>query len=442
MLHSVTTDLYPTLQGRHRPEDIAAKIVPTVGTFDVGLWKALERVAGAARYPSYMPSEFDEPKLPKVATSLSRLAGMFLLPRVEEQIDLVLRSVREMLRVPIVGPLLPSHRLTGQLRQCHVPKLSRRQYNRLFRLLLDAEFEMADYRRQKLIFRLGRIGKTGFAADVPLDAFNQTVGTAAFVAYHTARLGLRSEFTNTSQTRAFDDIADKLLEHAKKDSHTSWYAIAHVFPRHDVLELLSQQEKLALLDCALEAMSDAATILRELADKSDGMNRTVVRKGDDSSTWNLVAGGWNRARDYWLALTESLGIDNSDLFMPGKVLRLMAADVVWWHADTGGDLHGDTAVWAELPKPWDVMLGVACSRSLVEEVCRKHGVDTEAAGWTRARARTSVETFKPTPELVHGVTVLHPGLAAWFRKIGVFSGYKGKSVPWLTSVYDVELSAP
>jgi hypothetical protein len=34
---------------------------------------------------------------------------------------------------------------------------------------------------------------------------------------------------------------------------------------------------------------------------------------------------------------------------PGKVLRLMAADVAWWHRQSGGGLHQDTAVWKELP---------------------------------------------------------------------------------------------
>jgi hypothetical protein len=33
-----------------------------------------------------------------------------------------------------------------------------------------------------------------------------------------------------------------------------------------------------------------------------------------------------------------------------------------------------------------------------------------------------VQTFRPTPELVHGVTVGHPALASVLRKAGAFSG--------------------
>jgi hypothetical protein len=150
----------------------------------------------------------------------------------------------------------------------------------------------------------------------------------------------------------------------------------------------------------------------------------IVRKGNDSSTWNALAGAWNKGRDYWLALMQSLGHDMAfERFMPGKVLRLMAADVAHWHQTSGSDLHGDTAVWAALPKPWDVMDGVAaCTRAQIAQVCQINAVDPEKTGWTSARPRTTIDTWMPTPELVHGVTVNHPELAYWLRKVGVFSG--------------------
>jgi hypothetical protein len=43
-------------------------------------------------------------------------------------------------------------------------------------------------------------------------------------------------------------------------------------------------------------------------------------------------------------------------------------------------------------------------------------------GWTHARRGGAVATFRPTPELVHGVSVGHPGLALLLRRWGVFSG--------------------
>jgi len=58
---------------------------------------------------------------------------------------------------------------------------------------------------------------------------------------------------------------------------------------------------------------------------------------------------------------------------------------------------------------------------MVEAICRKHGVDPVKKGWTAA-AQKRVAEFRPTPELVHGVTVSSPQLAAAIKKAGWFSG--------------------
>jgi hypothetical protein len=58
---------------------------------------------------------------------------------------------------------------------------------------------------------------------------------------------------------------------------------------------------------------------------------------------------------------------------------------------------------------------------MVEAICQKHGVDPIKKGWTAA-AQKRVAEFSPTPELVHGVTVSSPHLAAAIRKAGWFSG--------------------
>ena len=50
-----------------------------------------------------------------------------------------------------------------------------------------------------------------------------------------------------------------------------------------------------------------------------------------------------------MALLYALDMDEVlDQMCPGKVLRLMAADVAFWHRAVGGGLEPDTAVWAEL----------------------------------------------------------------------------------------------
>ena len=94
-----------------------------------------------------------------------------------------------------------------------------------------------------------------------------------------------------------------------------------------------------------------------------------------------------------------------------------------WHQSVGGALDPNTAVWNDLPLPWEVLSGSrSCPRLLVEEVCRTHGVDPVKSGWTAAKSFSAVATFRPTPELVHGVVVGNPFLATLLKKAGYFSG--------------------
>ena len=112
-----------------------------------------------------------------------------------------------------------------------------------------------------------------------------------------------------------------------------------------------------------------------------------------------------------------------DRFLPGKVLRLMAGDVAWNHRVVGGGLHPDTRVWAELPFPWDVMRGRAsCDRASIEAACRRHGLDPVRTGWTAPLVSTRAVPYKATPELVHGVAVASPEIAAVLRRAGWCSG--------------------
>jgi hypothetical protein len=303
--------------------------------------------------------------------------------------------------------------------------MTRRRYNKLHRSWRNLIEQTEHYARQVQLTALSRVAKTIFAADIPLEALAD-LDTACFVAYYTANLGRRSEFLAGPQARAFDDLAVLLL--ARCEAHpetTGWAALAHVFPRLDILARVSVAERLALLDRAMRVMAETARFLDEIArDTTINLETMVVRQGNNSSDWNALAGAFNKARDVWIALVQSLGMDDIfDRFLPGKVLRLMAADVVRWHSATGGTLDRDTAVWATLPKPWNVMANrMTCTRGMIAEVCAAHGIDPEQRGWTAARPRTTVERWQPTPELVHGVTVNHPELAQWLKRCGVFSG--------------------
>jgi hypothetical protein len=154
----------------------------------------------------------------------------------------------------------------------------------------------------------------------------------------------------------------------------------------------------------------------------------VVRRGDDSSTWNTVAQAYNAARAGWLACLQSMGaLALLDAACPGKVMRLMAADLAWWHQQSGGDLDPNTKVWSSLPLPWEVLSGrVACTRADVEQACADAGLDPADSGWTASPAKHRVVVFEPTPELVHGVTIADPVWASLLRRAGVFSGKRVK----------------
>ena len=150
----------------------------------------------------------------------------------------------------------------------------------------------------------------------------------------------------------------------------------------------------------------------------------IVQRGNDSTTWNNTAGAWNKARDHWMNLIYALGLDtilNEICF--GKVMRLMAADVVSWHYATNGRLDPNTDVWNKIPLPWEVFKGKErCTKKLVITYCEKAGLDPEKSGWIAPRAHHTVANFKPTPELVHGVAVSNPFLATVLKKEKYYSG--------------------
>lgn len=104
-------------------------------------------------------------------------------------------------------------------------------------------------------------------------------------------------------------------------------------------------------------------------------------------------------------------------------MRLMAADLAWWHQRSGSNLDPNTKVWSALPLPWQVLSGdIACTRADVEQACAAAGLDAAATGWTATPTKHRVAAFKPTPELVHGVTIADPVWASLLRRAGVFSG--------------------
>jgi len=318
--------------------------------------------------------------------------------------------------------------------------ISRRQYNKKFRFAARLERKVARLAREQFKRSLTLASNNRLAARISWDDFSADMNTACFIAYYVSRCNLRSLFTNTSQTRPYDEICDVLMRRCD-DNHmnANWWAIAHALPMKEVLKHLDDEQKGVLLADYFSLMNDAAQFLKSLWDSNDISSDMIVKRGNDSTTWNITAGAWNKLRDGWFSLMYDLGLTSAvEQMCPGKVLRLMAGDVAAWHQSCGGDLHPDTSVWQELPRPWDVLSGeLPCSKSLVDEKCKKYGIDPIQSGWSAPRPGRQIEKFSPTPELVHGVVVGSPLLASILRKTGVFSGKSSKDVVPMATVEEI-----
>ncbi|GAA4351011.1 hypothetical protein GCM10023185_09320 [Hymenobacter saemangeumensis] len=363
-----------------------------------------------------------------------------------EQVRLLLQELSPRLAKNMGHNNYLTDRLDRKARQAAgLGDLSRRQYNKRFRALRHLEEKL-----QQLVFtsqqhQLQMVSKHGFAHEIAYEDFSRDLFSAAFIAYYTARCNLRSEFTNQSQERPFNTVADMLFRRCRdgqppvsalrrwvtgalpptgSSPAPAWWAIAQVYPAPQVLAQLSDEQKGELLGRWTALLQELADVLRHTwAANTFRRDSMVVKRGDDSSTWNITAGAWNKARDNWINLLYALGMEFvlEDL-CPGKVLRLMAADVVAWHQQTGGQLDPNTLVWADLPLPWEVLNGTAtCTRETVAAACARAGLNAAKSGWLAPRPH-QVVPFRPTPELVHGVSVSNPYLALVLRKNKVFSG--------------------
>jgi len=417
--------LYESLSQRLRPEDVA-KVILDWRRADLshGDKSSLGKAAKYAYYTSSMTRGFagadNLAKQIKVASDLFPDVGT---PDNINDPGQVFEYI-EMLKAKLhkSGQSFKDDRQNyADRKRLGLPK-GHRAYNKRFRLLNRMEAKYERWVKTATIKDLAEIAKKRLATRIRWDDFKQDADTACFVAYMTARLGLRSTFTWGKQERAYDRIANRLFKRLQANT-ANWWVVALVHPAPEVLDHLTDHQKGTLIGLWFETMKTSAEVLDAEAAKGGlDLHGLVVRRGNDSSTWNESAGAYNKCRDGWVSTLYALGLaDTLDKFAPPKAMRLMAADVVYMHRGCGsGDLEPDTKVWNDLPKPWDVVLGrEICTRALIETACKKQGV--HGKGWIKPRPK-SVASFKPTPELVHGVTVSSPDLAALLRKAGYFSG--------------------
>ncbi|MEV4479009.1 hypothetical protein [Micromonospora coxensis] len=315
-------------------------------------------------------------------------------------------------------------RMDAATRRERLPGVSVRAYRRAVRSVLHLQQRVGILAAERDREAAVAFGKARLAHLVAEDDFLACPATAAFTAYYVARLNMRTRFTAGSQIRPMDTLAEELLAGALAAPTCRPTVLASVLTRWRVLDLLDDTQCGELLGRYYEQLAAAARALRGCFDPNRDPTRMVMRAGDDSSTWNAASRAFDQARTGWLNLTRGLGYDDLvEGCCPGKVPALVAADVAAWHALEGRDQHVDVRVWADLPLPWDVVLGdEECPAELVRQVCRRHGVDPEANGWTSPYRQDLTELPEPAPDLVHGVTVTSPLLARVMREVGVFSG--------------------
>ena len=447
--------LFESLKERRRPEDVAAIVLKVLsGDLTKHERSIISKAADGALDRNVFGYTSMAQSFAKVVGAKKQVAKASELFKHQVPVHLDADQARQVEAfVDVLSPEVckepgKSNFLTDRLprvqRKAQGLDLSKRAYNKRWRLLKRLEQKVAtmDGMERKLEFQ--RIAKHGLSHHINEQDFIGDKNTACFIAYYNARCNLRSEFTINGQQRPFDEISKVLLDRCTGTrtirsfwgrirteqlpvNTTNWWAIAQVYPDQVVYRNLSDDEKGRLLGQWTSILQDIAQLLGELWRSNDIARDTmIVKRGNDSSTWNHTAGAWNKARDNWMNLIYALGMEYilDDLCF-GKVLRLMAADVAAWHRLSGNGLDANTMVWNKVPLPWQVFSGEeTCTVDTVKKACAHAGLDPYKSGWIAPREHHVAE-FRPTPELVHGVTVSNPFLATVLKKHRYYSGKPG-----------------
>lgn len=437
--------LFDTLCRRLRPEDVADLVLEAHGHRLTASERAiLERAARgslARRWLGFTSMSQDWGRAVGLEPQLRRAAELFERAPVlaagdtdaPERIEAFLDAVEPEIAKVRGRSDFRADRLNRAARRAIGLSISHRKYNRKFRLLRRIEARLAVFRRELSKRRIERTAKIGLVTALTRERFVRSPSAAVFVAYLTARKAKRSVFTVWGQERPFDEIGAMLLERCRRDPGTDWGVVAHAWPTHEVLGRLTDGERGELLANAYRALGEAADLLAETFERHPiDRSSMVVKRGDDSTTWNQAAGAFNASRDAWVALLHAVGAEHVlEAMCVPKAMRLIAGDVAFWHRAVGHRGDPDVAVAAALPPPWEVLRGEAeCTADEVRHLCSLAGLDPGRSGWIAPRPPGPVTAFRPTPELVHGVAITSPVLAAYLKKEGAFSGKPRAPTPF------------
>jgi hypothetical protein len=122
-----------------------------------------------------------------------------------------------------------------------------RWYNKRFRILarMEEKLQKLVWNQRKYLFT--RVGKSALATKIPFEDFSADVRTACLVAYLSARMSMRSVFTNKSQERAYDEVSEMLFNHAREKGTLRYDVAAYLMPDEKVLKHLTDEQKGLLL---------------------------------------------------------------------------------------------------------------------------------------------------------------------------------------------------
>lgn len=274
------TALYQTLHKRYRPEDVAQLIVPllenhlTQAERNVLQTAAVNSLRQNAWQYSSMAQDFFQPTGPAQQAAKAAELLAYRLPESTQEaayfddpahVGQLLATLSPLLGKAVGHNDYRTDRLDRAARQAvGLGHLSRRRYNKLFRALRHLEEKLENLLSNYRLRETQMISKHGFAHEIPYEEFARDLNSAAFIVYYTARCNRRSVFTNQSQDRPYDTVADMLFQRCltakpSSASTTNWWAIAHVYPAPEVLAQLPDEQKGRLL-------GRWTTLLRRLAD--------------------------------------------------------------------------------------------------------------------------------------------------------------------------------
>lgn len=420
----LASELHASITSRQRPEDVAAIVAAALAgrlkPEEAAALSEATRFAGRTGYYSLMADTWE--KSSDATSTVAYVARIFSEDDTPpSELDALCRF-RDRLGKRVGWS--PAKGARWSVEHIHDAGWSVRRYHRAWHALdvLTEKIYAIERTEQRNFCAVA--ARAGMAGTITVEEVAADIEAACFVAYFIARRNTRRTFSLEGRDNPFDSIAAMLL--ARLTDESDWWMVARAYPRPEVLARLAPERQGELIGFWWKAMRTGAGLCAEVNGRSPVNRQTmIVERGQDSDTWNLAAGAYNVARASWLsALTVTGTLAILTATCPPKLPKLMAGDLIFWHTATGGDIaHPDVRVAASLAPAWKVVTGEeSCTARDVRLACTAEGLDPETTGWVAPLAKGELGTVTPTPELVHGITVGDPILAAVLRRAGAWSG--------------------